>query len=196
LLLVEPRGLGGRELTVSRYAPSGGGRFAVPPRRVKVSDDAGSWSYEGDVDGDGLADLLQLVGGSLAMHRGQGGARAAAVAAHPEWSLALAGGAETRAVEVGLGSGGTSTTVSDGGTEEGGARGAESAARRGQGERRDRHRGDERRANGDEGDEEESYGPSRLAVADLDRDGRSEILHWRTRESGGSELTVIWQPKR
>jgi len=75
LLLVEPRGLGGRELTVARFSPAGGGRFATPPRRVKVGDDSRRWSYGGDVDGDRLPDLLQLVAGQLAMHRGQSGGR-------------------------------------------------------------------------------------------------------------------------
>ena len=192
LLIVEPRGLGGRELTVTAVSPAGGGRFTLPARRVKVGDDSGRWSYEGDVDGDGLPDLLQLVEGRLAMHRGQRDARGGAVAARPEWSMELGGGPETRTVEVGVavGSGAEgATSSSDGGTRDREDR-TDRAARRYRGGSGD---DGEEEGEGGDGAGERGFGPSRLAVADLDGDGRGEVLLWRTRDEGGSELTVLWQ---
>jgi hypothetical protein len=171
LVVLEPRGLGGGELTVSIFRGTGGGRLSFAGKRVGWGEGRGQRSYGADLTGDGRADLVRLAKKQVMLHAGEAGDRAVRSAA--EWSVTLGGAEERRVLTIGAGSSG-----------EGGANMQSEGRRgeqRGEGDRRDR----------DARDENDGFGSATLAVHDLDGDGVAEVLLWRQRDAGGSELQVL-----
>jgi hypothetical protein len=182
LVLIEPRGMGGGEVTVSLLRGLGNGRVAPAAKRVKWDESWGDWRWA-DLTGDGRADLLRLSRGTLTLHAGERGERPVRGAA--EWTVEVGGRPQQRTVTLTAGAGAEggaaveSGTTSDPPPEPAGSR-------RGSAEGR-RQRGDDEDGDGDDG-----YGPPRLATPDLDGDGRAEVVLWRRRDAGGSELLVLW----
>jgi hypothetical protein len=90
VVLVHVAGLRGGELQVSAYRGLGNGKFAKDPRRWKLSDRVTDWRYGEDLTGDGLADLLVLVGDHLLLYPGEPkGSRP--LAGRPLWSFPVSG---------------------------------------------------------------------------------------------------------
>ncbi|MFY9822174.1 MAG: VCBS repeat-containing protein, partial [Thermoanaerobaculia bacterium] len=65
LVIVHPAGLQGKELQVTAYHGLGGGHFDTRARRWKLGSQATDWLYGPDLTGDGVPDLLVLVGDRL-----------------------------------------------------------------------------------------------------------------------------------
>ncbi len=68
LVIVHPAGLQGKELQVTAYHGIGGGHFDSRARHWKLADQATDWLYGPDLTGDGVPDLLVLVGDRLLLY--------------------------------------------------------------------------------------------------------------------------------
>ena len=90
LVVAHPGGLRGKEILVSAYHGSGGGRFEPEPRRWKLSEQASDWLYGTDLTGDGVPDFLVLVKDRLFLYAGDPkGSRP--LAGRPLWAVTVAG---------------------------------------------------------------------------------------------------------
>jgi len=90
LVLVHPGGLRGKELIVTAYRGSGGGRFDPDPRRWKLNDEATDWLYGPGLAGDGAPALLVYAGDHLLFYEGDPkGSRP--LAGRPLWSFPIPG---------------------------------------------------------------------------------------------------------
>jgi len=90
LVLAHPGGLRGKEIVVSAYRGSGGGRFDPDPRRWKLGEEASDWLYGTDLTGDGVPDFLVLVKDRLFLYAGDPkGSRP--LSARPLWAVTMAG---------------------------------------------------------------------------------------------------------
>ena len=90
LVLAHPGGLRGKEILVSAYHGSGGGRFDPDPRRWKLGEEASDWLYGTDLTGDGVPDFLVLVKDRFMLYAGDPkGSRP--LAGRPFWAVTMAG---------------------------------------------------------------------------------------------------------
>lgn len=71
LVIVAQDGLGSGKLAVDIYPGLGGGRYAGRSRRVVLERAAEGWSYEHDLTGDGLPDLVIVGDDLLTIHPGR-----------------------------------------------------------------------------------------------------------------------------
>lgn len=71
LVLVQPQGMGGKKLVVEAYLGRANAQFhPVALRSVVPANRADEWRYGGDVDGDGVRDLVTRSGGLVQVFRG------------------------------------------------------------------------------------------------------------------------------
>ena len=90
LVIVHPAGLQGKELQVTAYHGIGGGHFDTRGRHWKLADQATDWLYGPDLTGDGVPDLLVLVGDRLLLYPGDPkGSRP--LAGRPLWAVTVPG---------------------------------------------------------------------------------------------------------
>jgi hypothetical protein len=90
LVIVHPAGLQGKELQVTAYHGIGGGHFDSRARHWKLADQATDWLYGPDLTGDGVPDLLVLVGDRLLLYPGDPkGSRP--LAGRPLWAVTVPG---------------------------------------------------------------------------------------------------------
>jgi len=90
LVIVHAAGLQGKELQVTAYHGIGGGHFDSRPRHWKLADQPTDWLYGPDLTGDGVPDLLVLVGDRLLLYPGDPkGSRP--LAGRPIWAVTVPG---------------------------------------------------------------------------------------------------------
>jgi hypothetical protein len=97
LVVVQPEGMGGKRLVVEAYLGLGSARFrSLPERSVVPARFAGAWHYGGDVDGDGVADLVTRSGDLLQLFPGVLDPRKKQVLdKKPRWRIDLETGASS-----------------------------------------------------------------------------------------------------
>ncbi len=146
LVVVQPDGLGAKKLVVEAFRGKGTGGFFLTPRRSVVVAQDADWAYGQDLDGDRIADLVAACGGKVLIFRGTA-RKKLVIEKTPRWSFDTADLGDAPDPEVEI------------------------------------HVGDEEGGNDEDSDEEDSDGDSDSErtlepprVADLDGDGRSEIL--------------------
>lgn len=116
LVLIQPEGLGGGDLVIDTLFGQGDGRFERP-RRQKLSNlDARAWSYDGDVTGDGVADLVTVGETGLRIFAGRPEPRKELLDRRARPAIDLGGARQTVTVSVGAGSEGASMSSSRAGT--------------------------------------------------------------------------------
>ncbi len=102
LVIVHPGGLQGKELLVTAFRGTGGGRFDPRPRHWKLGDQATDWLYGPDLTGDGIPDLLVLAGDRLLLYAGDPkGSRP--LAGRPAWVVPVPGAPKPDARDAGEG---------------------------------------------------------------------------------------------
>jgi hypothetical protein len=90
LVIVHRAGLQGKELQVTAYHGIGGGHFDSRARHWKLADQPTDWLYGPDLTGDGVPDLLVLVGDRLLLYPGDPkGSRP--LAGRPIWAVSVPG---------------------------------------------------------------------------------------------------------
>lgn len=103
LVVIQPDGLAGRELAVETWFGQGGGRFQTPGRRQKYEIEARTWTYGGDLTGDGVPDLAAVQGDRLLVFAGTHTPRQALLEREPRHAVGLGPGQEKITIAVSLG---------------------------------------------------------------------------------------------
>jgi hypothetical protein len=161
LVLVQPQGLGGGELLLAAFPGLGGGRFLVKGRRSTLDPAPRRHLYGRDLSGDGLPDLAAIAKGGLALYAGEPQG-GRVVARSPGATVPLTDfDAAGREVTVSAGSEGAE--VEEGSTAEDGDTDEDGAVWRG----------------------------DALDAADLDGDGRPEVLWLTPSLRGRGVLRVV-----
>lgn len=102
LVILHAAGLQGKELQVTAFHGIGGGHFDARARHWKLADKATDWLYGSDLTGDGVPDLLVLVGDRLLIYPGDPkGSRP--LAGRPLWAMAVPGAPKPDARDSGEG---------------------------------------------------------------------------------------------
>jgi hypothetical protein len=100
LVILHAAGLQGKEMQVTAYHGLGGGHFDTRARHWKLADRATDWLYGSDLTGDGVPDLLVLVGDRLLLYPGDPkGSRP--LAGRPLWAVAVPGAPKPDAQDSG-----------------------------------------------------------------------------------------------
>lgn len=102
LVILHAAGLQGKELQVTAYRGIGGGHFDTRARHWKLANQATDWLYGPDLTGDGVPDLLVLVGDRLLLYPGDAkGSRP--LAGRPLWAVSVPGAPKPDARDSGEG---------------------------------------------------------------------------------------------
>ncbi len=146
LIVIQPDGLDAKKLAVEAYRGKGTGGFFLTPRRSVIVAQHARWTFGSDLDGDRVPDLAAVAGGRLLVFRGLATHKRLVIEKKPHWSFDAADLGEIPDLEVVVHLGG------DGESDE------------------------ERES--DEDSDSDSDGPAlgRPLIADLDGDGRGEIV--------------------
>jgi hypothetical protein len=103
LVVVQQEGLRGKALIAETWFGQGGGRFAMPSRKVSLDLQARAWDYGADVTGDGRPDLVAIEQKKLLIFAGAADPRRDLLDRRPRLSIDLPG-SEPVAVNASLGS--------------------------------------------------------------------------------------------
>lgn len=90
VVLIQPKGLGGGKLVVEAFMGSGSGAFEKKRLRSNLEVETETWSYGGDIDLDGLPDLVLIEDETLMVFLGDRGITGELVVnEEPDWRVPI-----------------------------------------------------------------------------------------------------------
>lgn len=89
LVVIQPEGFSGKRLIVEAYPGKGKGRFDLKALKTVLKTELESWTYGGDLDGDGLADLLGRTDSLFSIFTNAGRSKKGVLAKQAHRTLAL-----------------------------------------------------------------------------------------------------------